>query len=399
MITLNKMHRADLCETIRQRLKRYPAPYDAHYGVVPPPPPESVSQHAVAQEVAAALRALTRLDTLTRALPHGYIATRVLLRREAVTSSTIEGTQSTLDELLSAEEQGGAGARADVKRVHRYALALERALGLVRDRGAAALDVAFIQSLHQDLMAGDPAYADEPGAFRSTVVWIGGVGMDIAYSTYNPAPPADIPACMEEHVSYLRGDGMQQFLPVPVRLAVAHAHFEAVHPFRDGNGRVGRLLLPLLLAAEGHQPLYTAAYIEAHRDAYYGALKDAQQRLDYGPIIRYLAGAMTASVQEVEVTREALAQLPERWRARQALRAGSTASRAVELLADWPVLTVGRLAGLLGVTYQAANQAIERLLSLRVLVERTGYQRNRVFVAEDVLRVINRPFGAAPVLP
>lgn len=349
--------------------------------------------------VQRAAAALVQLDTETRTLPHGYIASRVLERQEAVASSAIEGTHSTLDELLSVEAEQGQGAGPDAARVYRYALAMEAALRVVRGRGAAAFDVPFLQSLHRDLMTHDPAYGDEPGAFRSVVVWIGAAGRDIAYSTYNPTPPAHIATCMEEQSAYLQGGGMEQFLALPVRMAVAHAHFEAIHPFRDGNGRVGRLILPLMLAAEGHQPLYLAAFIEAHKDDYYAALRAAQQQLDFTPIIQLLARAIVASVHEVGVTREALIRLPPLWHARRRLRRDGAASRALALLSDWPVLTVEQLGALLGVSFQAANQAVRHLVEMGILRERTGHARNRLFVAEDVLRVINRPFGVAPLLP
>lgn len=395
------MIRGKLCDAIQRRLVRYPPPYDAHYGVVPPPPPEEVplgSNERIA--VARALEALGRIDALTQALPQRYLVSRVLVRQEAVASSSIEGTQSTLDELLRHEEQGEQPAPSDdVRRVHRYALTLEEALGLLKDTGRNVFDVPFFQRLHRTLMTGDAGYKDPPGALRQQVVYIAPLGADIAYSTYNPAPPAAIAGCLEELAAYLRGGGMEQFTPVPVRLAVAHAHFEAVHPFRDGNGRLGRLLLPLQLMADGHTPLYLAPFIEANKEDYYAALKEAQKQLRFGPLINHLASAISGSVADVERTCEALAGLPAYWRGLGTLRADSAASRALPRLVDYPVLTAQRLAQLLQVSHEAANKAVRRLVELGVLRERTGYQRNRIYAAEDVLRVVNRPFGVAPILP
>lgn len=391
------MQRALLHPQVQARLKRLPSPHEAHYGVVPLPPPSKLPLFDTNRDCAAALTAMGRLDELLRVAPSPFVATRILTRQEAVSSSSIEGTQSTLDEVLALDEQSGADAHAAVRQVRSYSLALERALDTVRTGGVQALTLALIQSLHRDLMTQDPNYPETPGEFRTRVVWIGGL-VDIAYSTYNPCPPADIPSCMEEHVQFLHGDGMEQFLPLPIRMALAHAHFEAIHPFRDGNGRVGRLLLPLMMVAEGHQPLFLAPYLEAHRSDYYETLREAQQRLNFTPLANLLSRSITASVDEVKATYDALAELPGRWQTRGRLRSGSTALRSLDVLPSWPVVTVGRLAELLGVSFQAANEAVKRLVDLQILRERSGYQHNRLFVAPDVLRVLNRPFGQAPIV-
>lgn len=182
------------------------------------------------------------------------------------------------------------------------------------------------------------------------------------------------------------------------RMAIAHAHFEAVHPYRDGNGRVGRLLLPLMMAADGKVPLYLSPYIEAHKPAYYDALKAAQQRLDWAAMVAFIADAISGTVDELMATRAALVRLGGMWRARRRYRDKSAALRALDLLPDYPVITAGRLGERLGVSAPAANAAIAQLVEAGVLVERTGYRRNRVFVAQEVLRVLNRPFGAEPIV-
>jgi Fic family protein len=248
-------------------------------------------------------------------------------------------------------------------------------------------------------MRGEPDYKETPGELRDSVVWIGGSG-DIAYSAYNPTPPKHIRASLLDNVAYMRGD-LDEVAPPSIitRLAVAHAHFEAVHPFRDGNGRVGRLLLPLMLSADRQVPLYLAPYIEARRPAYYAALKAAQQRLEWHEMIGFVADAITATVNELMVTRQALARLREIWLSRRRFRASSAALRALDILPNYPVITVARLGSLLHVSQPQARQAIEQLQSVGILVERTGYRRNRLFVAKEALIVINRPFGEEPVLP
>ncbi len=393
------MRRDDLCHAIRQRLERLPEPYAAHYGVVPPPPPEDavplgpgLASHQHATE------ALARVDMLARQMGDPYPVSRLLSRREAVSSSSIEGTHSTLDELLTLEEEAGDERRDAARQVRDYALILDRLVPQAAAQGPAIFTRELIAELHRAAMRSDRDYGDVPGVLRDRVVWIGGV-RDIAYSLYNPAPPARVPACLDDSIAYLRAEGMQVMTQSLIaRMAIAHAHFEAVHPYRDGNGRVGRLLLPLMMAADGKVPLYLSPYIEAHKPAYYDALKAAQQRLDWAAMVAFIAEAISGTVDELMATRAALVRLGAAWRARRRYRDKSAALRALDLLPDYPVITAGRLGERLGVSAPAANGAIAQLVEAGVLVERTGYRRNRVFVAQEVLRVLNRPFGAEPIV-
>lgn len=393
------MRRDNLCHAVRQRLKRLPAPHAAHYGVVPlPPPQEAVALEGMAPRLQAATEALARVDALAAELEDPYLISRILTRREAVSSSSIEGTNSTLDELLTLEETSGGGMSEAAVQVRDYALALDGMLPRAEERGPELFDTALVQELHRAVMRGDSHYPDVPGALRRIAVWIG--GRDIAYSTYNPAPPDDIAACLAETMAYMRCDGMQVVTQSLVtRLAIAHVHFEAVHPFRDGNGRVGRLLLPLMMAAEGHVPLYLSPYIEAHKPAYHDALKAAQQRHHWHVAVAFVADAIVGTVSELMASRRALRQLRSIWASRRKFRVGSSAARSVDLLLHYPVITAGRLASLLGVSQVAAGTAIDQLASAGIVRERTGHRRNRIFAASEVLSILNRPFGEDPILP
>jgi Fic family protein len=399
VVCVFRMKRSDLVHAVRERLKRLPPPFQAHYGVVPLPPPEGAVALTPAQrQHSEATAALARVQTLAAELADPWLISRILPRREAVSSSAIEGTNSTLDELLSVEETGDTDAVGAALQVRDYALALDDLVPQARRRGNAIFTADLVRGLHRTVMRGDKDYKDTPGELRSGVVWIG--GGEIAYSTYNPTPPEDIADCLEETLDYMRCEGMQAVQQdLIVRMAVAHAHFEAVHPFRDGNGRVGRLVLPLMMAAEGHVPLYLSPYIEAHKNRYYAALKAAQQRLEWHEAIAFLSDAITGTVDELVATRDALSKLRRLWQARRKFRARSAAARALDALPHYPVLTIGRLATILEVSFPAATQAIEQLVEARILEERTGYARNRVFAAPEALSVINRPFGEAPILP
>ena len=385
------MRRAMLSPAVRQRLVRLPEPHAAHYGVVPARPPVTgIGLGAAAGRHAAAMTALGEAAEIQRGLPDAYLLSRMLARREAVSSSAMEGTQSTLDELLLLEEGGGASRATE--QVRDYARVLEAHLPRFSTEGPGAFGIDEFLRLHRAVMSSDPTHRGIPGALRERVVWIG--GGDISTSTFNPPPPGDVPICLEGTAEYLRADlGQLLTQSLLTRMAVAHAHFEAVHPFQDGNGRVGRLLWPLMMAAEGSPPLYLSPYVEANRGAYYEALRQAQQRERWEAIVGFVSDAVVGTVAELKAILADLGTLAEAWRASLVPRKGSAVQRTLPLLAHHPVVTVKRLETLLGVSAPAANAAVARLAAEGILRERTGYDRNRVFVATDVLRVLNRPFG------
>lgn len=394
------MKRDDLCHAVKERLKRLPPPFESHYGVVPLPPPEdSVLVSPVMVQMSDANAALGRITTLAGELADLWLISRILPRREAISSSSIEGTNSTLDELLFIEETEDEDATDATKQVRDYALALDDLVPRAQQERYALFTVDLVKELHRFVVRGDTSYQDASGEIRSRVVWIGG-GRDIAYSTYNPTPPDDIAVCLGEFVDYMQNNGMQAMTQnLITRMAVAHAHFEAIHPFRDGNGRVGRLLLPLMMAADGQVPLYLSPYIAERKDAYYTALKKAQQKLEWYHLVGFLSEAITGTVDELFSTRNALQCLAALWRKRRRFRKESAAEKALHLLSHYPVITIRRLSQLIDVSIPAATTAIEQLMEAGILKELTGYRRNRVFTAIEVLQIINRPFGEAPILP
>jgi Fic family protein len=388
------MNRQDLSEEVRQTLHRYDAPHDSHYGVLPGrPPEESVKLENVAPAIARAHASLAEASLIAKQLPDQYILSRIPVRMEALSSSSIEGTNSTLDELLEFEEED-AVVSSETSQVRDYAVALEQVIPLAKNKGRRVFTVDLISQLHVATMRSDPTYKDVPGELRSSVVFIG--PKDLATSTFNPPAPGYVKSCMDQHVHYLRADDgevimKQDFM---TRLAIAHAHFEAVHPFRDGNGRVGRQLLAVMMAAEGYEPVFLSPYIEVNKPAYVAALKDAQQRLNYSPLITLLANAVVDAVQEIKRTRDALVTLQNSWLAKTKFRADSAARSTLDLLHAYPVLTMRRLEDLLGVSFPAARNAVNLLVASGILVEKTGYSRNRIFTAPEAVKVLNRNFAS-----
>lgn len=390
---LKVMKRDGLVEAVRRTLKPLPAPHERHFGVVAAAPPEySIPLGNRMHRLQAAIAAIAEVDHLAAITDDPFYISRILIRQEAISSSSIEGTHSTLDELLELEEEF-VESRSEAEQVRDYALVMEKVIPRARAAGPDIFDQSLVCDLHRNLMAHDPDYRDKPGELREKVVWIGGL-RNIAQSTFNPPPPEDVPQCLASTISYLRDEGMQAMSQSIVeRMAIAHAHFEAVHPFLDGNGRVGRILMAVMMAANKHAPLFLSPYIEANKQAYVASLKAAQQRLEWGEIVTYMADAIVGTVAEIRHTRGALAQLADRWKLRRKFRANSGAERALALLRDYPVVTTARLASLLSVSFPAASTAIDQLVGAGILRERTGYARNRVFVAPEVFRIINRPFG------
>jgi Fic family protein len=393
------MKRADLSAEVQRTLVRLPPPNDNHYGVVPGPPPEDgLVLTGVAARHRAAEEALAKVDAYARGLRDPFVVSRILARQEAVSSSAIEGTHSTLDEVLAGEETHDDEARAEVRQVRKYAITVSHFIKQAHLQGHDVFSSQLVCHLHKRVMQDDPDYGDPPGRLRDREVWIG--GREMAYSIFNPPPASEVRACLQDNVRYMRAEGMHVMQQsIITRMAVAHAHFEAVHPFRDGNGRVGRMLLPIMMAADGRTPLYLAPYIAANKTAYIEALKAAQQRLDWAAMVGFLSDAVVGAADELFATRQALEALAGQWRARRAFRRNSSSLRALALLPQYPVITISRLARLLEVTYPAAATAVGQLEEIGVLQERTGYSRNRIFAAPEALSVLNRPFGADPILP
>lgn len=399
------MKRGELSQTIRRRLERFPPPYSNAYGVVPPAPPDVINLQPLGGVAFEAMSALERLTSETAHMGVALPALRALERREAVESSQIEGTRTEFDELLALEALDEEAGDADARHTRNYVRALDWVLERAR-QGPSAFDANLILDLHRRLMEPQPyaaRYGQTPGQWRTGVVWIGAAG-DISRSSYNPPPPDRLPSCMAEHLDYLTSAPELGRMPPAARLAIAHAHFEAIHPFFDGNGRVGRLLLPAMLVAEGYPAVYLGAYLKASQAAYYAKLRAVQCTWSsdaWRDLIGFVCIGISESVKDTLTTAMAVQQLQQLWQARlHGLRRDAAARRAVEQLPERPVVTVRDLQRRLGVSMQAANTAVARLVKYGVLSELpTRRRQGRLFQAHELMRVYNRAFGAQPEMP
>lgn len=372
--------------------------------VVPPSPPRRLSEQLDLKMLRDANRALQGRTRMTAVSELERTAAYLLMSREAVSSSRMEGTWSTVDEVLS--PAGTDSGRAASTSVRGYAHALLFAFHAVEKDGLAALTPGLLCTLHERFMQKDPHFRGVAGRLRAPglpgdAVQIGSFGRK-EDSLYNPAPPAHVKRCLDDVLAWMRDESFAELgdagmgLSLPIRMAIGHAHFEAVHPFSDGNGRVGRMLWAIQLAAARILPLYLSAYIEVNKDEYGAALAEAQKLLSYRRIIEFVCRAIVVSSEEESETRRVLGALPAIWQARGAFRRNSTAYRSLELLVQMPIMTVKVLAAELNVSSQAANEAMRRLEQAAVVKERSGRGRGRQFAAEEVISVLGRSFGSDP---
>ena len=410
------MRREELCNELKRQYKiglasgvtKVDAPeYRNLWFVVPPPPPTTLKALPL-KALATANRALNRLTAFEDMTALDRTIAFLFARREAVASSRMEGTWSTIDHVLTPEslEEQNSDAPATAS-VRGYAQALEDAASKVVKRRFQALTKQLVCQLHRAITAHDPMFRYAPGKLRmpgepGAIVQIGSLGRK-KDSVYNPPPADHVERCLNAVMSWYQDDLLAETgdagigLGLAVRMAIGHAHFEGVHPFPNGNGRVGRMLWPLQMILAGHAPLYLSGYVEVAGRDYSLALQSAQKQLRYGPMIEFMCQAIEASFAEAEVTRRSLCELPLLWRSRAKFRAGSAAERTIEVLISSPILSAGELAKLLTIPFESASKALMTLAARGVVKERTGLLRNRIFAAEEVIAILARPFGGSVV--
>ena len=353
-----------------------------------PPPPPLTWDEGLARRLSSADRAIGRLAGEGRRLPSPHLLIRPFVRKEAVLSSRIEGTQATLGELLAAEA-GAAVERSpdDLREVGNYVTALEYA---VERLVSLPLSLRLVREMHERLMHGVRGGAATPGEFRRSQNWIGPPGCTLDDATYVPPPPAEVMPCLDSWERFLRDDT----LPPLVHAGIVHAQFEAIHPFLDGNGRVGRLLITLLLIEREVIPsplLYLSAYFEATREEYYARLLGVTERGEWEEWLTYfLRGIALQSEDAVERTQR-LDTLLSQWKGELSGRQSRLPERVLDLFVENPFWTVRGVAERLAVAFTTAQRAIDRLEGAGVVTQAGERRRNRVYCAARILDVLEAP--------
>ncbi|HMM52161.1 MAG TPA: Fic family protein [Burkholderiaceae bacterium] len=384
------MTTVDEASTRAGRYITQPTGYRAFMPAPLPPQPELALGGELQRLLSAADRALGRLDGSVLTLPNPDLFVFMYVRKEAVLSSQIEGTQSSLQDLLAAEAQlFEPTLPRDVDEVINYVRAMNHGLARLAEL---PVSVRLIREIHAELLRGVRGDRLQPGELRTSQNWIGPAGCTPNTATFVPPPHHAVPAALGDLENFLHA---ADELPPLVKIALAHVQFETIHPFLDGNGRVGRLLITFLLTERGvlgKPVLYLSHYFKQHRQTYYEHLQAVRDQGAWEAWLAFfLRGVIEVAGEAAETARRIL-QLREQHRAAitaQLGRAAGNGHKVLESLFDRPIVAVNDVQKMTGTTYAAANSLVSRLVKLGVLSEMTGYARNRRFRYAPYIALFN----------
>ena len=387
------------------KLQSAPEDWQNLYFIVPKSPPKTIILNLPYQLLGEAIRVIGALPQLHKMSELDKLINYLFVRREVVQSSRLEGTWSTIDHALTpgdlADEKEG---KSEHQAVRSYANLLENVVEATSIKKESIFTRDFICHIQKSIVENDPNSTGVAGKLRTegepgSIVTIGG-GLRKENSIYNPAPASEVKRCLEEVLEWLSdyefaqlGDAAAGGFSLPIRLAVAHAHFEAVHPFTDGNGRTGRALWPLQMVCSGYMPLYLSGYVEIYKEDYARALGEAQKKLNYIPMIEFICHAIIESNIENIKTKEAIKELEQTWQERAKFRAGSGARKSLKLLLSTPIISTGVLEKELGISKTASVDAVNALVKKKIIRLRKIKKRTRIYAAEELIQILSRPFS------
>jgi len=355
---------------------------------LPPDPPLELNEQRQ-RLLERAVLALGRLDSVTLLLPDPHLFLYAYVRREAVLSSQIEGTQSSLAQLLLFELEESPGVPLDdVVEVSNYVAALEH--GLRRLKEGFPLSNRLIREMHAVLLSRGRGSEKSPGEFRRSQNWIGGTRPGNAH--FVPPPPQYVQDCMSDLERFLHNEGNPY--PALIKAALAHVQFETIHPFLDGNGRIGRLLIAFILHNDGllSQPLlYLSLYFKQHRSEYYRLLDVVRTEGDWEAWLDFfLEGVEQTASNAVETAKRLLSLFQKDEQVIQkAGRSPSTLLRVFRVLCERPLVTVKQVCERSGLSFPAVSHAMAALAQLGIVREVTGQRRNRIFAYNEYLNILN----------
>jgi Fic family protein len=361
-----------------------------YWAYIPHPlPPDIELTMELVRELSEADRSLSELAGIARMLPNPHLLVGPFVSREAVLSSRIEGTRASLSDLFFFEAAAMKEKEVpDVREVSNYVRALEYGIHRLKDL---PVSLRLIKEIHERLMDGVRGENQTPGEFRRSQNWIGPPGCTLMDATYVPPPPREMQETLDSFEKYLHA---QSELPPLIRLALVHYQFEAIHPFLDGNGRIGRLLVTLLLCTYGLLPqplLYLSAFFERYRDEYYRRLIEVSQLGKWKDWITYFLRGITSQARDAIRRSDQLLMLWQKYRTDlQQARASSLLLQLIDELFTYPAITNSIAAEKLSVTPRAAQLNIEKLQNANILREITGKRRNRVYIASEIISVIEQ---------
>ena len=361
-----------------------------------PPKPPLVIDANLQEKLDRANRAVGRLDGISAVLPDPALFLYFYVRKEALLSSQIEGTQSSISDLLLYEgEQAPASGLEDVREVSNYVAAMYHGLSRMRNDGF-PLSLRLIREMHAILLRDGRGAAKEPGEFRRSQNWIGGSRPGNA--RFVPPPPEEVMTCMGALEKFLHNDPEPTSLLI--KAALAHVQFETVHPFLDGNGLMGRLLITLLMCGEGalKEPmLYLSLYLKANRDAYYDWLQRVRETGDWEGWLTFFLKGVEETAQGATDTARRILMLFDTDRAKiaQGGRAAATDLRLHEYMQKSPLFSVAQAMKALAMTAPAIGASVARMESLEMVRETTGKKRDRIYSYAPYLEILGE--GAEPI--
>jgi len=364
---------------------------------VPPrlPPIPAVRMDGLYRRLESANRALGQLDGVTSILPDTPLFLYMYVRKEAVLSSQIEGAQSSLCDLLLFESQEAPGVPLDdVQEVSNYVAAMNH--GLTRIREGFPISLRLIREIHETLLSKGRGNTRQPGEFRRSQNWIGGTRPGNAL--FVPPPPEQVLDLMSDLEAFIHADTPE--IPTLIKAGLVHVQFETIHPFLDGNGRLGRLLITFLLCTQGilNEPiLYLSLYFKTRRQQYYGLLQQVRERGDWETWLEFfLDGITETSLQAAEAAREILSLFEaDRHRIESLGRPAASALRVHKLLQQKPLVGIPDASQRLSISPPTIAKSIQHLADLGIVREVTGKQRGRRFMYSDYLGILSR--GTEPL--
>jgi Fic family protein len=349
---------------------------------LPPEPPVAIDEELLGL-LSEADQALGRLDGMVRLIPDPDLFVGMYVRREAVLSSQIEGTQSTLEDLLEQElDPDSKDPLSDVGEIVNYVRAMSYGLQRLHDL---PLSLRLIREIHAELLRHGRGAHATPGEFRRTQNWIGPPGATLRQATFVPPTVPDMVDALHDFERFLQDVGGRHVL---LDIGLVHAQFETIHPFLDGNGRVGRLLITFLLVHKGvlREPLlYLSHYLKLHRLEYYDRLMEVRRRGDWEGWLRFFLRGVAQTAGEATATAERIYELRERHRALVMDEAGAKGLRLLSELYRRPLININYVRDYLGVAFPTASRLVMKLVDLGVLRETTGQRRSRRFRYEPYL--------------
>jgi len=364
---------------------------------IPPPlPPRPVLDlEPLYEKLEAANRALGRLDGVTSILPDTPLFLYMYVRKEALLSSQIEGTQSSLSDLLLYESDIAPGVPIDdVLEVSNYVAAMD--LGLQRLREGMPISNRLLREIHGVLLSKGRGSRKDPGEFRRSQNWIGGTRPGNA--RFVPPPPDKVADCMGDLEKYIHEKSKP--LPLLIRAALAHVQFETIHPFLDGNGRLGRLLITLMLQAEGalREPvLYLSLFLKTHRDTYYDLLQQVRKNGDWEAWLEFFLIGVQETSDQAAATAKSILELFEADRlAIEGLgRPAGSALQVHQYVQTKPLISVAEAKTAMAISAPTIRKSIDHLVDLGILVEMTGKRRDRIFVYDKYVATLSQ--GTEPI--